>query len=338
MNDLRLARVAISNAPVAGDVASANGVISIKGIPPIPVAAWKKDVRVITAQAETKKVSNYAMSGNVVAGVRYVLRVSIDEREFGENFGTKTVAAVAPAILTGTQATDKHNLYHAFAYRFNRISRVNCKAYPVVTQTHAAGTFTVGATITGATSGAQGIVISSASGTANIGMFSTTNFANGESLTSSTGPGPFVASAVPTLGVGLRFLDEGDYYSEIGNQNGGQVHILPGQNVLGSDITVVTPAVYQFGTGAIMARSKPVWDNMSPNLISGRMNLAYAKEDFAVGTNYNLIIIGANLTNDNRSIINEQTGEEGSSQPLYGIWVNNAAAGYAAWLAALQAL
>jgi hypothetical protein len=338
MNDLRLAKVMVFNLPIAGDVVSSGGVITIKGLPPIKTSEWTKDVREVPALAETKKVQTISLTAAPASGTLYQFGLSIDEREHGHTFGTKKFGHKT-GIVTGTAATDKHNIYSAWAAKYNRQPRVNSKAYAVVTQTHAAGTFTVGATITGATSGAKGIVISSASGTANIGMITTNvNFVNGESLASSTGPGPFVAAAGPTLGVQFRVLDDGDYYSLEAPYNGGQTHLLPGLNVPKTDIVTVTAAVYQFGTGAIMARMKPVWDNLTNNLIRGRMEFTYATEDFVAGKNYNLIIIGVKKQDDNSSIIHEQAGVRADSETYYGIYADNTAAGYAAYLAALQAL
>ena len=56
-------------------------------------------------------------------------------------------------------------MFVSLAYKINNSLGAKATAYPLITVTHAVGNFIIGATLTGATSGATGIVVGNTSTT-----------------------------------------------------------------------------------------------------------------------------------------------------------------------------
>lgn len=269
------------NTPDTGDVVVANSsngnTVAITGLPTFDHAdyvSYTSEVSVL----EVAQIQRIAMANAVTAATRYGFEFgSTDTQEFGYMGVLKGVKHSSPAVLTGTTATDKHNLYVALAIKANLDKRRFLRAYPVITIAHAAesgGTFAAGDTITGATSGATGVLVSDGSNIATIRLTSLNPykiFQNGENLTNGTATG--AASAGPTLGVGLDLVDYGSYYDAAEKKKGATIINLTDGFVTG-DITVTTAAVYSRGLGSWLAGRVPVPERTSGNLASGAWNMA----------------------------------------------------------------
>jgi len=263
------------NAPVAGDVVQANGLNAITGLPTFKDADYKGYVREDPV-AETKQVVTVNLSTAVAASGKYRLKIgSYANREFEHMGVLKTFGYTAPAVLTGTAALDEHNMYVKLAKDINRSLPKLVNAYPLVTLTHAAGTFVVGEVLTGATTGAKGIVVSSSSGTCQVALTTLDPykiFTGTENLDDETGTGPFAMSGI-TLGVGLRLVDTGNYFDPKEIKNGATV-VRADVGFSASDITVTTAAVYSRGQGAWLLGRVPVLERTSGNLASGAFDMA----------------------------------------------------------------
>lgn len=275
------------NAPVAGDVAQANGMNWINGLPAFPDAHYKGYDREDPV-AETKQIVTVTLSATVAANGKYRLKIgSFSNREFEHMGVLKPFGYTAPAVLTGTAATDKHNLYVKLAKDINRSLPKLVNAYPLVTLTHAAGTFVVGEVLTGATTGAKGIVVSSSSGTCTVALTTLDPykiFTGTENLDDETGTGPFAMSGI-TLGVGLRLVDTGGYFDPKEVKSGATV-VRAETGFVQGDVVITTAAVYSRGQGAWLLGRVPVLERTSGNLASGAHDMAVNNSPDSTGWYY----------------------------------------------------
>ena len=109
------AKVVILNNPVAADVVSSGGIISITGLPPIATTEWKEELAIQPYQAEVAPKQTLAIAATLVAGTRYAIAVDTAAgRDFSHTSATLIVPARTPATLVAAGgAADKHNLYYA---------------------------------------------------------------------------------------------------------------------------------------------------------------------------------------------------------------------------------
>lgn len=333
------AKVVILNNPAAADVASSGGIISITGLPPIATTEWKEELAIQPYQAEVAPKQTLAIAATLVAATRYAIAIDTAAgRDFGHTSERLIVAARTPVILVGAGgAADKHNLYHALAHHINNtptLKKYIDHAYPVVTLTHAAGTLTVGATATGATSGAKGVVLASASGTATIGMQTAIDFAPTENVTDGTGT---FATIALTKGVGLRIIFKAGFYNIVGSPKGAAPSVLPGQNVLTSDITTNTAGVIGFGSGQSLVDSLPQYDR-DGRITKGYQEFRQLNQQPVAGTNYNRLVIRIKKSGDSAFLSDEMRSGKSMAYPEYHIYANKDAANYAAFASAINAL
>lgn len=200
----------------------ANGFVTIKYLPKfnsswlklISAGVYRKDT---LPNAEVVQVTNIAPV-TVVALQKYKLQETTIN-SFIESWSRQPnyYGYTAPAVL-GAQATENHNMFVSLAYKINNSGGAKATAYPLITVTHAAGNFIIGATLTGATSGATGIVVANTSTTVVVvGMISTTLFSTGENLSDGTNT---YAQVSQVIGSGLRIVDDAGYYSNNGARGG----------------------------------------------------------------------------------------------------------------------
>lgn len=326
------------NLPVAGDVDTATDplLIQITGLMPIKASNFIS-VKKVVAAAEVVQV--YTLDGasavTVVAGRKYKLLVGNPRNKDGEAIsGLKPIGYTAPSTLTGTAALDRANLYISLAYKINQNTSLHCTAYHLVTLTHAAGVFVVGETLTGATTGATGIVISAPSGTSTtVAMLpGSTMFAGTENLDDESGSGPFALVSV-AQGVGVRIVDDADYYNSK-NTRVGATTVMVVAGFTAANLTLTTAAVYSQGQGTRMLQDKPIKEVSSDNLAQGKWSYP-ANQDPVAGETYTMYIVSdtvdapaeSNISNSVKTLTREQI-----------VWADDDAAGYAAFDAAILAL
>lgn len=333
------AKVVILNNPAAADVVSSGGIISITGLPPIATTEWKEELAIQPYQAEVAPKQTLVIAATLVAGTRYAIAVDTAAgRDFSHTSATLIVPARTPATLVAAGgAADKHNLYYALAHHINHtptLRKYISGAYAMVTLTHAPGTLIVGATATGATSGAKGIVLASASGTATIGMQTAVDFAPTENVTDGTGT---FATIALTKGIGMRVNFRGGFYNLSGTPKGSAPSLLPGQNILASDITTNTAAVIGFGDGQSLVDSVPQYDR-DGRITKGYQEFRQLNQQPAVGTNYNRFVIRIKKSGDPAFLSDEMRSGKSMAYPEYHIYANKDGASYAAFAAAINAL
>lgn len=314
------------------DLASMPGYLCVTGLNPIKLtdfAGYQQQ----NAVAETVQI--YTIGGTtvptIVAGQQYRFFMgNAAQKTESANNEPRAIGATAPAVLTGTPATDRHNLYVDLARKINSDATLRATAYPVLSIAHAAGAFVVGEILTGATSGATGIVISDAANVVTVGLIGSTLFLNGENLDDESGSGPFAATAGPTLGLGLRIVDNGNYYYQ-GNQGANTIVISKGFTAA---MLVQTQApVYWEGLGTRMAEQVPVQETTSGNLASGTLEFPTNNPPTA-GASYRRLTlfyrpvkhIGAGSGNEARELVAQR------------VWVNQADGDLAAFTAVIAGL
>jgi hypothetical protein len=223
-------KAALINNAVAADFLGpdVNGFCTIKYLPKFNTA-WLKLIapgitnvyRVDTLPiAEVVKVTNVAPV-TVVSDTKYQL-MEMQEMAFYQTWSKQPLkfGYTSPAVL-GTQANENHNMFSALAYKINNTPGSLATAYPLVTLTHAAANFVIGEILTGAISGATGIVVYEDAAGLNsiVALIGTTLFTVGENVDDQTGTGP-AAVGVVTVGEGLRIVDNSGYYNAKGTRGG----------------------------------------------------------------------------------------------------------------------
>lgn len=290
-----------------------------------------------TAAAEVVQVVTIGTASTpvIVAGQKYQIIIGhpVDQEPSESLQGYTPYGVTAPAVLTGSAGSDRHNVYTGLAYKINNTVRNKVTAYALVTLTHAAGTFVVGETLTGATTGATGIVITAASGTTTVGMTSTVMFAGTENLDDETGTGP-LALATVTLGVGLRIVDDAGYYPSTGMRHGpSMIQVTSGFNPL-TDITVTTAGVIGIGQGTDLLTRVPVYETTTANIKAGGEFGFPTNEAPVAGRSYNIFTLQYKVDANDDSAL-DRTSPIIAEQVIYA---DNLAAGYAAFAAAIAAL
>lgn len=249
---------------------------TILGLPPIPQKDFVS-VRAIVAVAEVAKVTTVSLAGTMVASTTtvpsyYSIRMaSLDRVREGQHDIGRPYRYMAPYVLLVT-AVDKYNMYCDLRDKLNRIPGMDMTAYVTLDITHQTDTgdnLNIGEILTGATSGATGIILSRTSVTVvRIALIQGT-FVNGEAIDDVTGSGPYNITADPSLtAVGVRIVDSAHYYAP-DTSRGGENVVNAYQGFATSDVVVTTAAVYAKGSGYDLYRMAPVREKMTSNLISG---------------------------------------------------------------------
>ena len=325
------------NDQAAADVAqpAGTGLVIITGLPAFKLT----ELVSYTSEAAVTEVAQIARvlrSTDLVAGTRYTIKLgNSSTNEMQWSGALKPTSYVTPATL-GTQATEKHNMYVDLARKINLDPRNFVTAYPVVTITHAAGTFVVGETLTGATTGATGIVLTSSSGNATVALTSLSPykiFTGTENLDDETGTGPFALATI-ALGTHLRIVDTGGYYEATGKKAGAtQIELVGGWNNTDA-LTITTAAVYGKGQAADLLARIPKLERTSGNLTSGEWSMATNNVP-TLGKTY---IRYSFQIKKNASIHVSQNGAGADFTYTYVLWARTDAANQTAFNAAIAAL
>lgn len=288
----------LNNAPVAGDfsIVAATGFITIKYLPQVN-QAWRHVLgpniyRVDTLPiAEAVKVTEVA-AVTVVASTKYKLtEEQIKQFSQGWTQNALNYGYTSPAVLSGSAATDNHNMFVSLAAKINGTENAHVTAYPVISiaGTIAGTTLLIGDTVTGATSGAQGILIGVdlAQTLLTIALIGSTAFANGDAITDTSGSGDvFTANAAPTLGIKLRIVDNGDYFNAKGTI-GGVTTWLATAGFATTDVTVQS-RIKLVTVNALVAPGWPVGA-----IVNGNVTFARGKVLAAVSTvSYLIALLG----------------------------------------------
>ncbi len=348
MNGIK--KVSLIEAPAAGSVVVANGMIDILGLPRIPVDMWGGDVTVDTNQSEVAQSYDVSLAATILANTNYGFKLKSFKRMYNYDAEFTPIRTRSAAVLSGTAATDKHNVYWGLANRINGQPALSATAYPVVTLAYNTQTanYTVGKTLTGATSGAQGVILADAdggaTGTLTIGMTTATNFTTTEIIADNNGtPGSATAGAL-TLGVKLRILCKGNYevalhhYNFIGTVLGPlAIATDPLMNSYTTDVTVVATGRTRFGLGSDLVNMRPVFEQSTDNQLSGALVYPGNATPLAASV-YNFVNIKVKNGSSGQGI-GDASGIKDDSYTSYGVWANPAdAVPYAAFLAALNAI
>lgn len=244
----------IQTAVAANFAVDANGFVTIKYLPKFN-SAWLKLIatgvyrRDQFPSAEAVKVTNVA-AVTVTASTKYKLQETTIN-DFIESWSRQPnfYGYTSPAVL-GTNAIENHNMFVSLAYKINNSAGSHATAYPVIRLTHAAGNFVEGEILTGATSGAQGIVLTNVSTTiVEVGLIGSTMYVNGENIDDTSGSGPYAITADPLLSVGirLRIVDAAGYYTKA---RGGCNTFTAAAGFSASDVTVQSKLITLTTTAA----------------------------------------------------------------------------------------
>lgn len=318
----------------AGDVQTIGTKIAITGLPAFETADYIGFSKQVAVSEVTQK-ARLAVAGTLVASTRYSFVFgNTNTQEFGYSGVLKPIKVTTPPTL-GAQATEKHNMYVKMAVQVNTDKRKLVTAYPVVTLTHAAGTFVVGETLTGATTGAKGIIIASSSGNVTVRLTTISPykiFTGTENLDDDSGTGPFAMSGI-TLGVGLDLVDTGNYYDPAEKKTGVTEIRLTG-GFASTDLTILTAGVYSEGQGSWLAKRVPVLERTSGNLAQGAWNMALNNAPETSSTYIKYII----QVKKNTASSVSQIGQNTTNFMNYVIWAKTTATNQAAFDSAIAAL
>lgn len=328
----KVVKAYLLNTPVAGDSVLSGGVVTVTGWFPI----IQKNIifaEKIVAVAETRQVVTIVASANIIASTKYQVAIgNTGNRREGAQSQLQYYGYTSPAVLTGTAATDKHNAYYSLATKINASGSNRARAGAKITIAHDAevGVYVFGEVIVGGTSGAQGYMVQEAANVLTIAVFSGI-FINGEVLTGQTSGATSNSTAGPTLGLGLWIRDDGNYFSSYreGLFQGANT-VLATKGFASTDASVTTAAVYSAGQGARLEKDVPVMELLSPNLSKGLFSMA-TTETVDTALTYTLWVV--------KDIVNAEafagSGLTAGAERVQVLWANDAAAGYAAFAAAM---
>lgn len=341
-----LTAISLLDSYAAANVAVSGSICQIPGLPPIVGPNMKvKAVSAITGNAETLQKLYITLAATMVAGTRYELGITFEDEEYEGQRMAALPIAYDPTSLTGTAATDKHNMYYSLAYKINRVNRFKNKvtAYAITTLAYNTQTanYNVGAVLTGATSGAKALILADADGGATgtltlaaIAGYSSV-FTLGEIVADDGGtPGSATAGA-QTLGVRLELRDSAGYYP-INGPRGGKTIVYASGGFVQTDVVTNTAAVYAKLTGALIADMVPVKEYTSENLASGYIDFSNLNNQPNTANTYNLVLIDVEESLSATGMA-DATNQFSGITRRFGLLLNAADGDYAATLAAIQA-
>lgn len=357
--DLPVKKFTLQNVVVAGDVTTGNGYIYIKGLPPIRTEDYIS-VTYIDPTAEVVQIKGIGVTTvTIAASTLYQIGIgnTRDQRE-GWNNSIQKFGYYSPASLTGTAALDRFNAYSALSWKVNNtpttraICGVRCDMVlvgsSIITIVPNVPTFVVGSL-----SGAIGFLAVQADSTAIIirpyivnGILPLVNdiwtltpnpwtgITSGSWSAASATP----VSAAPTVGVQMAVVDNAGYYSAKGTRQGANT-VIATAGFLPAAVTTITAPVYSQGQAARMAQDVPIQEVTSGNLASGDWDFP-TNDTVVSGSTYETIVVRCRPHIDNSAMSDLGT----QAEIMYGIYAEKtttggvAAAGYAAYKAALDAL
>jgi len=228
-------------------------------------------------------------------------------------------------------------MYVKMAKDINNDARKLMAAYAVITIAHTAetgGTFAVGDVVTSNNANpGRGILLDDTGNVATIAVLSG-DFANGNVITAvqSAATVTGTANAAPTLGIGLRIVDTGTYYTD-NQRKFGKSDIVLTQGFAPSDITVTTAAVYSEGQGTRLLEQVPILERTGDNLSSGSSEFASNQLPIA-GATYQTYVLRVTKT----IIPSGMSNLAGNNSYTLIVRANTAGASYAAFNTAITAL
>lgn len=355
--DLPVKKFTLQNVVVAGDVTTGNGYIYIKGLPPIRTEDYIS-VTYIDPTAEVQQIKALGVSAvTIAASTLYQVGIgnTRDQRE-GWNNSIQKFGYYSPVALAATAALDRVNAYNALAWKINNTPTTRCYAGVKATLTALAGTAitmptgnTLPVWVSCSVSGAIGFMTATSSTT--VYIFYVTNGITPVTLdilsiipnpytgvTSGTGGPSLAASGITTHGDSMYIVDQPNYYSAKGTRKGANT-VIATAGFLPAAITTITAAVYSQGQAARMAQDVPIQEVTSGNLASGDWDFP-TNDTVVSGSTYETIVVRCRPHIDNSAMSDLGT----QAEIMYGIYAEKtttggvAAAGYAAYKAALDAL
>ena len=340
------------NLPVGGDVTTANGVHSIRGLPPIPTDEFVSPATENVAVTEVVKVQRIG-TGTVlpviVASRLYALAVG-NPREVSEGFARKLtpIKAVAAATLSGDAKIDRSNIYRALASSINSKSFLSMTAFEIVDLAYDAQTvnFTVGATLTGGTSGATALILADVDAgvtgvltLALIGPTTFIDFTDNEAITDGSGGAAVADNATEyDRGDGLHIVDDAGYFPARPNPRLGENTVIITSGFDASlDFTVVTAAVIAEGQGADILARRMILNSTDNNFIAASEYGTPDTPDVPVaGNTYSAFVLEVNKKFSSEAKLGDATS--GSKRIQYIVFAFDGAAGFGAFRTAILAL
>lgn len=328
----KVVRAYLLNAETAADSVLTAGVVQVTGWFPVT------QTRVISATransiAEVRQVVTIASAAAIVAFSKYQVAIGNtgNRREGAENQLT-FFGATAPAVLSGSPATDRYNIYFSIATKINNTSSARATAGSVISNVYGAsvGVFVTNEVITGGTSGARGLFVSDAAGVLSIAAYSGT-FVTGETVTGATSGATRVLAGAITLGIGLRIVDLGQYFSAYtkGLFQGPNT-VLVTKGFAASDLTITTAGVISRGIGSRLVDEVPQKELLSDNLRQGLFSFPTTEAVVAANNYTQWVVIDSIPAPDNAS-----SGVFVGAQRVQVVYANEGAGGYAAFAGAM---
>jgi hypothetical protein len=330
----KVVRAYLLNNEVAGDSVLTAGSVQVSGWFPVLQTQVLSATRAHSI-AEIRQVVTVTSAAAIVAFSKYQVAIgNTGNRREGAQNQLTFFGATAPAVLSGSPATDKYNIYFSIATKINNTASARANAGSVITITHGAvvGTFVLHEVVTGGTSGAKGYFVSDVAGNMTIAVFSGL-FVNGEVITGQTSGATTTTSAPPVLGLGLRIIDIGGYFSAYtkGLFQGPNT-VLVTKGFAASDLVITTAGVISRGIGSRLVDEVPQKELLSDNLRQGLFSFPTFELVIASNNYTQYIVVDSILAPDNAS-----SGVLVGARRVQVVYANEGAAGYGAFDAAMLA-
>lgn len=301
------------------------------GAPLFPPIQYGEGVSVeSTASAAEKREMKLIGAGvdeTVVAERKYGLLIGTP----GQTFQTEPDVVhhhnyTAPAVLTGTAATDRLNMYTALANNINSNYKNSVTAYTLTvadytlgTDSGTSGTLSVGDVVTQETSDETAIVakVTIATGTmagddaaGKIWLYSISDVSawleTAKTLTSSAGGVVTVTNATTIHGQGLAIIDDANYFHS-SEYRGGISYLFMTRGFVTATTSTIEKAVtgqYAVGIGSDMVARKPIFNRPGLDLEYGDRELLFQTDPVSTKT-YKQFFINIKRKSVNTSNENE---------------------------------
>lgn len=336
-----IAKQSLLNLPVAGDATSSAGYNRVTGLPPILVGEWASVTETVAVAETAQIITLGGTTPTINASTIYKLLVgNPNKQREGFNKRLTPIGYTSAATLSGDPAVDRQNVYRGLASAINRLESkggldMTAREVVDIPYTGQTSNFAVGEIVTGGTSGATGEILADAdagaTGTITVAVNSfDTPFQASEAL--STPGGGDGTSGTIVVGVALRITDNGGYYGPDPSEILGPSVVLATSGFTSADLATTAAGVISHGQGADLAQRTEALNSTDNNLTSPA-EFGFPS-GFVSGQTYSLFIIEVNK----RLNVDAKTNSGGTKTLRYAVWADDAAAGFAAFRAALLAL
>lgn len=342
-------RASLLNSYATSDVATDTSVTPnihrISGLLPI-IKGTIKNITQENSRAEVVQLQTIglALTPTVTVNSKWQFLIgNTNETREAQSKSLSYVNYTAPAILTGTPATDRFNMYDRIIKQINTL--VNSKAffatpYHIIQVPYDAqsANYTVGLVVTGGTSGARGIILADADGgtTGTLTLAWTTPtvpFVDNETLTdTSTGSATTNIPTGATVGVGIAIYDQAGYYRP--GRQGQNTVVTTSKGFTPAMVNIRTAAVISRGIGSRMLENFPVVSSESGNLLNGVWSDYTQNQPLSTAT-YRKFTIVHTAPVDAGSPMGDTTSDARMTQV---IWLNEADSDLGAVTTAINAL